>query len=167
MSKTTLLLALGLVAAGCHAAPCGGCADWETCNAATDECVLNSGTRFDLVADDGDVPGDSWDPFFGPPDPYICASDGVDEQCSSIQSDDSSPKWNETLLTGLDGSALLTMTLSFDYEDSDLDSPDLICSAGVTLTAAELHAGGFRFNCSNGSSARFTLHNTDRGAPVL
>ena len=61
MSKTTLLLVLGLVAAGCHAAPCGGCADWETCNAATDECVLNAGTRFDLVADDGDVPGDSWD----------------------------------------------------------------------------------------------------------
>lgn len=89
------------------------------------------------------------------------------EQCSSIQSDDSSPTWNDTLLTGLDGSALMQTPLSFDYEDSDLDSPDLICTGGITITAAELHTGAFRISCSNGSSARFTLHNTDRGTPAL
>jgi hypothetical protein len=170
MTKTLLvgiasLLAVGV--AGCRTAPCGGCANWETCDAATDTCVLNAGTRFDLIADDGNVPGDNWDPFFGPPDPYICVSDGVMEQCSSIQSDDSSPKWNDTLLTGLDGSALLQAPLSFDYEDSDLDSPDLICTGGITITPAELHDGAFRVSCSNGSSARFTLHNTDRGTPAL
>ena len=77
------------------------------------------------------------------------------EQCS-----------NDTLLTSLDGSALLAAPLSFDYEDSDLDSPDLICSGGITLTAAELHAGAFRVGCSNGASARFTLHDTDRGTPA-
>jgi hypothetical protein len=167
MGKTTVLLFLGFVAAGCHAGPCGGCAEWETCDVTTDQCTLNAGTRFDLVADDGNVPGDSWDPFFGPPDPYICVSSTTDEGCSSIQSDDSSPTWNDTVLSNLDGSALLTTTLGFDYEDSDLDSPDLICSSAVTLTAADLHAGGFRFNCSNGSSARFTLKNTNRGTPTV
>ena len=100
MSKTTLLLVLGFVAAGCHAAPCGGCADWESCDVAADTCVLNAGTRFELVADDGSVPGDNWDPFFGLPDPYICADAGPGtEACSSIQSDDSTPKWNDTLAT--------------------------------------------------------------------
>ena len=93
------------------------------------QCVLNAGTRFDLVAVDGSVPGDNWDPFFGPPDPYICASDGVMEQCSSIQSDDATPKWNDTLLTGLDGEALLTTALAFDYEESDLDTPDPCAAA--------------------------------------
>jgi len=166
MVKTTLLL-LVLVAAGCHVAPCGGCADWETCDVAADACVLNANTRFDLVADDGSVPGDSWDPFFGPPDPYVCASGGGQEECSSIQSDDSTPSWNDTLLIGLDGDALLTTTLAIDYEDSDLDSPDRICSGAVTITAAELHAGGFTFHCSNSSWARFTLHNTDRGTPTV
>ena len=168
MTRTMLLaIAMVVAAAGCHMAPCGGCAEWETCNAATQECVLNVGARFDLVAVDGKVPGNDWDPLFGPPDPYICASDGLMEQCSSIQSDDSSPEWNDTLLTGLDGSALLQTPLSLDYEDSDVDSPDLICNGGVTLTAEELHAGGFRFNCSNGSYARFSLRNTDRGTPAL
>jgi hypothetical protein len=166
MGKTTLLL-LVLVAAGCHVAPCGGCADWETCDVAADVCTLNAGARFDLVAVDGSVPGDNWDPFFGPPDPYICASSGVMEECSSIQSDDATPKWNDTLLTGLDGEALLSAALALDYEDSDLDTPDLICRGVVTLTAAELHAGGFTFHCDNGSWARFSLHNTDRGTPTV
>ena len=167
MTKTTLLLILGFVAAGCHAAPCGGCAEWETCDAATDACVLNAGTRFDLVAVDGRVPGDNWDPFFGPPDPYICASDGELEQCSSIQSDDATPTWNDTLLTGLAGDALVAQPLSFDYDDSDLDSPDLICSGGYQVSAADVHAGGFTYRCNNGAYARFSLRNTDRGTPTL
>jgi hypothetical protein len=167
MGKAALLLVLGFVATGCRAAPCGGCAQWEACDVASDECVLNSGTRFDLVAVDGSVPGDSWDPFFGAPDPYVCASDGVMEQCSSIQADDATPTWNDTLLSGLAGDALLVTALSFDYEDSDLDTPDLICSGGFTLSPADLHAGGFTFRCNNGSYARFALHNTDRGAPAL
>jgi len=133
----------------------------------TDQCTLNAGTRFDLVADDGSVPGDSWDPFFGPPDPYVCVSGTTDEQCSSIQSDDSTPTWNDTLLTNLDGTALLGTTLGVDYEDSDLDSPDLICRGTVTISPEYLHAGGFRFNCSNGSYARFTLKNTNRGTPTV
>jgi hypothetical protein len=168
MVKTTmLLLVLGYVAAGCHVAPCGGCAEWETCDVATNACVLNDGARFDLVADDGRVPGDNWDPFFGPPDPYICVSSATDEECSSIQSDDAAPTWNATLLTNLDGAALLTTTLGFDYEDSDLDAPDLICRGALIITPEELHAGGFRFNCSNGSWARFTLKNTNRGTPTV
>src|SRR6478672_12985185 len=46
MGKTTVLLFLGFVAAGCHAGPCGGCAEWETCDVTTDQCTLNAGTRF-------------------------------------------------------------------------------------------------------------------------
>ena len=78
-------------------APCGGCADWETCDVAADQCVLNAGTRFDLVAVDGSVPGDNWDPFFGPPDPYICATRAPAQKLLVDPSDDSTPKWNETL----------------------------------------------------------------------
>jgi hypothetical protein len=170
MSNTKTLALVFLLtagAAGCRTAPCGGCAEWETCDVASDQCVLNAGTRFDLLADDGNVPGDNWDPFFGPPDPYICVSDATDQKCSSVQSDDATPTWNETLLTNLDGSALVQMPLAFDYEDSDVDSPDLICRGTLTLTPAWLHDGGFRFNCSNGSYASFTLRNTDRGTPPL
>jgi hypothetical protein len=165
--RNTMPLLLVLVAAGCHAAPCGGCADWETCDVATNTCALNAGTRFNLVADDGRVPGDSWDPFFGPPDPYVCVSVGGLEQCTTVQSDDSSPTWNQELFADLDGDALETMTMGVRYEDSDLDSDDSICSGSITVTSEEVHAGGFRFNCNNGSYANFTLRNTARGTPTV
>lgn len=161
--------AVGLLAllAGCHAAPCGGCPGWETCDVASNQCALNAGTRFDLVADDGKVPGDNWDPLFGPPDPYICASAGGVESCTMVQSDDSSPVWNQDLLADLSGDDLLTTTIALRYEDSDVDSDDLICNGFVTITPAELHDGGFVFSCSNGSYARFTLQNTERGTPTV
>ena len=161
-----LVGAIGLGAAGCHPSPCGGCAEWETCDAATTECVLNDGTRFDLVAADGEVPGDDWDPFFGPPDPFICVSAGGDEQCTSVDSDTHSPRWNQTLLTDLDGAALQTATLALRYDDSDLDSPDPICSGPLEMNAALVHDGGFRFDCGNGAYARFELMNTARGTPA-
>ena len=160
-------IALSTAAAGCHGGPCGGCPAWETCDVASDRCTLNAGARFDLVAVDGHVPGDNWDPFYGPPDPYICVSDGAMEQCSSVQSDDATPTWNDTLFTGLDGAALLQTPLSFDYEDSDVDSPDLICSGTVLITDAYVHDGGFRFDCSNGAYARFSLRNIDPGTPTV
>ena len=170
MTKWTLasvVAVLGFVAAGCHVAPCGGCAEWETCEQATQVCVLNNGTRFDLVADDGNVPGDNWDPFFGPPDPYICAGMNGTEGCTTEQSDDSSPSWNQEVLADLSGDSLLANAIGIRYEDSDLDSPDLICSGTVTVTTDELHAGGFRYNCGNGATARFTLKNIDRGTPAV
>ena len=155
-------------AAGCHTGPCGGCPAWETCDVAADQCVLNAGTVFDLVAVDGKVPGSDWDPFFGPPDPYICASVGGVENCSTVQSDDATPTWNQELLADLGGDALLTTPIGMRYEDSDLDTDDLICQGSVTITAAELHDGGFTFNCnSNGSYARFSLRNIDPGTPTV
>ncbi len=166
MREMTLLM-LGLMAAGCHAGPCGGCPGWESCDPASDQCVLNAGTRFDLVADDGRVPGDSWDPFFGPPDPYICASIGGVESCTTVQSDDATPTWNQELLADLDGDSLLATPIAMRYEDSDIDSDDLICSGVVTLTPQELHDGGFVFDCGNGPYARFTLHNTVPGTPTV
>ena len=57
--------------------------------------------------------------------------------------------------------------IALRYEDSDLDSDDLICSGSVTMTAGYLHDGGFTFNCGNGSTARFTLRNTNRGTPTV
>jgi C2 domain-containing protein len=167
MTKTMLLALLGMVAAGCHAAPCGGCAEWETCEAATNACALNAGTMFDLVADDGSVPGDNWDPFFGPPDPYICASVGGAEKCTEVDSDDATPSWDEELLADLSGDGLLSTPIAIRYEDSDIDGDDPICSGTVVVTASELHVGGFTFNCSNGSYARFTLHNSERGTPTV
>jgi hypothetical protein len=169
MRKLTIAgcLLIASLVAGCHTAPCGGCAQWETCDVAANQCVLNAGTVFDLVAVDGKVPGDNWDPFFGPPDPYICASLGGMEGCSTPQSDDSSPTWNQELLADLSGDGLLTANIGIRYEDSDLDSDDLICNGSVTVTGIELHDGGFNFNCSNGSVARFTLRNTNRGTPTV
>lgn len=169
MSKLTIAagLVLSFLVAGCHTGPCGGCADWETCDVASNQCVLNAGTVFDLVADDGKVPGSDWDPFYGPPDPYVCASLEGMESCSTPQSDDSSPSWNQELLADLGGDALLSARIGIRYEDSDLDSDDLICNGTITVTSAELHAGGFNFNCSNGSYARFTLRNTNRGTPTV
>lgn len=167
MRKTLwLVCAIGFGAAGCHPSPCGGCAEWESCDVVTDQCVINDGTRFDLVAADGKVPGDNWDPFFGPPDPFVCVAAGGDEQCSSDESDTTSPRWNQTLLTDLDGTALQTATLAVRYEDSDIDSPDPICSGPIELSAELVHDGGFVFRCSSGAYARFELMNTARGTPA-
>ena len=46
----------------------------------------------------------------------------------------------------------MTIGDALDYEDSDLDSarPDSAASS-LTVTAAELHAGGFTFRCNNGA----------------
>lgn len=163
-----LVWVLGIAAAaGCQPAPCGGCADWETCDATTMACVLNEGARFDLVAADGEVPGDDWDPFFGPPDPFVCvAALDTTEQCTSPDSDAHSPRWNQTLLTDLDGAALQTATLAVRYEDSDLDTPDSVCSGTVTMRPEYVHDGGFVFRCGNGADARFELLNTARGTPA-
>jgi hypothetical protein len=162
-----VLAVLGFLVAGCHAAPCGGCAQWETCDVASNQCALNAGTVFDLVADNGKVPGDSWDPFFGPPDPYVCASLGGMEGCSTQQSDDSSPSWNQELLADLSGDALASAQIAIRYEDSDLDSDDLICTGSVAVSAELLHDGGFTFHCGNGATATFTLRNTNRGTPTI
>jgi hypothetical protein len=165
LAMTTTMM---LWATGCHPAPCGGCADYESCDVAANQCVLNTGARFDLVADRGNVPGDNWDPFFGPPDPFLCLSiAGTAEQCSTPQSDDSSPKWGQTLLTDLDGDRLLTTPLGFRYEDSDIDSADSICSGAVTITRQYLHDGAFNINCSNGAWARVALQNVERGTPTV
>ena len=167
MRKTTFaaLAVLGFLVAGCHVAPCGGCAKWETCDVAADQCVLNAGTVFDLIAEDGKVPGD-WDPFFGPPDPYICASVVGMEGCTSAQSDDSTPEWHQQVLADLGGDALLMTPIGVRYVDSDVDSDDPICSGSVTITPTLLHEGGFTFNC-HGPTARFTLANTNRGTPAV
>jgi hypothetical protein len=167
MRNAMLLLGIGWMATGCHVAPCGGCPAWETCDVAADQCTLNAGTRFDLVAVDGKVGGSDWDPLFGPPDPYVCAAVAGVESCSTVQSDDSSPQWNQELVADLAGEDLLTTAISVRYDDSDLDSDDTICSASITLTAEELHGGGFSFNCGNGSYARFALRNTDPGTPTV
>ncbi len=156
----------GWVAAGCARKPCGGCADYAWCDAITDECVINDGARFDLEATDGKVPGSSWDPFYGPPDPYVCVGgEGQVEQCTADDSDSHSPKWYTVLLTDLDGARLQTEGLLIRYEDSDLDAPDHICSGPVLLKAQWINDGGFTFNCSNGANAHFRLHNTALGTP--
>jgi hypothetical protein len=169
--RTPTLFALAFAVsatAGCHPLPCGGCANYETCSLVTNECVLNANTRFDLEAVDGDVPGDNWDPFFGPPDPYICVSSAnAAEQCTMPDSDTHSPSWHTVLLSDLDGTQLLATGLAMRYLDSDVDAPDLICSGPLTLQESWIHQGGFTYRCSNGADARFALHNTDRGTPAL
>jgi hypothetical protein len=166
-SMSVLCFGASLLAlAGCHALPCGGCADYETCEPLTNRCALNDGTRFDLEAVDGEVPGDDWDPFWGPPDPYICVSAAnAAEQCTTPDSDTHSPKWNTILLTDLDGTQLLTSPLQMHYWDSDVDAPDSICAFPVTLQESWLHSGGFEYTCGNGASVHFALHNTVRGTP--
>jgi hypothetical protein len=157
-----------LASAGCHTGPCGGCADYETCNLATNACVLNTGARFDLWATHGSVPGDNWDPFFGPPDPYICVTPpGHQELCTTNVSDSHSPKWNQRVGVDLDGATLTTTSLAFRYEDSDIDTPDLICSGTMMFTSQYIHEGGMSINCSNGSNASFDLRATALGTNPL
>jgi hypothetical protein len=165
---TMLVATAMLVVAGCHAGPCGGCADYETCNTVSNMCVLNTGARFDLYATSGHVDGDSWDPFFGPPDPYVCVTvPGQQEYCTSPQSDTHSPKWNEQLVIDLDGDTLEATSIAVRYEDSDLDSPDHICSGHIQFTAEFVHDAGLTMRCSNGASAGFELKNTARGTPAF
>ena len=167
MRHFLLLVVVGVALVGCQREPCGGCAEYESCAVAANQCVLNDGARFDLEAVDGEVPGDNWDPLFGPPDPYICVS-GQDqpEQCTKVESDTHSPAWQQVVLTDLDGAMLLTQPLNYRYEDSDLDSDDLICAGPITLENAWVNKGGFAFKCSNGSYANFALHNTVVGTPA-
>ncbi len=167
--RDLLLLAVSVLATtGCRPLEaCGGCAAYESCDTASNQCVLNDGARFDLEAVDGNVPGDDWDPFFGPPDPYICVSgQSSAEQCTTVKSDTHTPTWNQVLLSDLDGAALLSEPLAYRYEDSDLDSDDLICEGPLTLENEWVNKGGFSFRCSNGSYANFALHNTVVGTPV-
>jgi hypothetical protein len=165
--RDLMLLATVAAAVGCQRPPCGGCADYETCSPTTDACVLNDGARFDLEAVDGHVPGDDWDPLFGPPDPYICvAGQGQAEQCTTVDSDTHSPSWKQVLLADLDGAALLAEPLAIRYDDSDLDADDPICAGPLTLQNDWINHGGFSFRCgSNGSYANFALHNTVVGTP--
>jgi len=168
MRATTMAMAV-LMIAGCHTGPCGGCPDYETCNPATNACVLNTGARFDLWATTGHVDGDNWDPFFGPPDPYICVTPpGHEELCTSNISDSHSPKWNQQVAVDLDGATLIGAPLHVRYEDSDVDSPDLICQGTIAFTAEYVHDGGIGFRCSNGSaSANFDLRATFVGTNPL
>jgi hypothetical protein len=162
-----LLATLGAATAGCRHRVCGGCADWAYCDDDSNQCVINEGARFDLEAADGKVPGDDWDPFFGPPDPYVCVSgQGQPEQCTNDDSDSHSPRWNTVLLTNLDGALLQTEPLQIRYEDSDFDASDHICAGPVLLQASWINAGAFTYTCGNGASARFRLNNTVRGTPA-
>jgi hypothetical protein len=165
---TMVLAALTMAAVGCHGAACGGCPDYETCDVAANACVLNRGVRFDLYATHGRVDGDNWDPFFGPPDPFICVTPAGDmELCTTIDSDTHSPKWNEQVAVDLDGDTLATRPIAVRYEDSDLDSPDQICAATVMFTPELIHLGGMTFNCSSQANAVLELRATNEGTSPL
>src|ERR1043166_4192103 len=45
VAALSMLMAMTVAAAGCHTGPCGGCAEYETCNVATNACVLNDGAQ--------------------------------------------------------------------------------------------------------------------------
>jgi len=118
--------------------PCPGCAA--------------GGGSWDLIADGAEINGD-YDPI-GPPDPYLCVTVGGTARCSSQRSDTSSPRWSQTIATGL-SAAELTRALPvalWDVDTGGLDSNDLICSTTVTVSDDNLEAGGVRFNCSNGTT---------------
>ncbi|MDB4966660.1 MAG: hypothetical protein JWN44_2349 [Myxococcales bacterium] len=168
MGNWTLLATLAVAIAGCHPQPCGGCADYETCDVAANACVLNTGARFDLYATHGRVDGDNWDPFFGPPDPFVCVRPaGQMELCTSAISDSHTPKWDQQVAVDLDGATLTTAPMAVRYEDSDIDAADPICSGNFTFTAKLVHEGGLSFNCSNGASANFELRAINLGTNPL
>jgi hypothetical protein len=144
-----IMMLMSLMWAGCGTSdpltwqPCAGCA--------------TAGATWSLIADGAEINGD-YDPI-GPPDPYICVTVGGATHCSSQQSDTSTPRWSETLATGLTTAELTTGALPvamWDVDTGGFDSNDLICSTELTVTADNLEAGGIRFTCSsNGTTAAF------------
>lgn len=126
---------------------------WKTCSG-----CANAGT-WELIADGAEIRGD-YDPV-GPPDPYLCVTVLGHSHCTSNQSDTSSPRWSQTLATSLATSDLTAAPLAVALWDADtggLDSDDLICSTSVAITAADLEAGGIRFDCSTANAAFLFQH---------
>ena len=127
---------------------------WKTCSG----CATAGGT-WDLIADGAEIRGD-YDPV-GPPDPYLCVTVQGHTHCTANQSDTSTPRWSQTLATSLTTSDLTSAPLPVALWDADtggLDSDDFICSTDVTITAADLEAGGIRFDCTNGDASFLFQH---------
>ena len=100
---------------------------------------------------------------------FVCVTPpGHEELCTSNISDSHSPRWNQQVAVDLDGATLTTTALGVRYEDSDVDSPDLICQGTMTFTPQYIHEGGIGFRCSNGgASVNFELRATALGTNPL
>jgi hypothetical protein len=165
LNKSVGVILIGLVVAGCRL-PCGGCAQWETCEASTSQCVVNAGARFDLIAVDGNVSNADRTILNGIPNPEICVDLGG-EVCSVAETLTYSPTWNQKLAGDLDAASLLATPIPMRFVDSEPFGNSVeICDGNATITEAYLHASAFRFGCSNGSYVNFELKNVAVGTGV-
>jgi hypothetical protein len=163
MRQTLLLLGVGMgIALGGCDLPCGGCADFESCNPGETHCALNAGATFDLIVTSGYVSTNGRTLTDGLPSPQICVTIGG-PVCSTIQDITYYPTWNQTLFSGLDGAALIQTPIPMSYIDKGIFSDVTICDGTVTMLESYLHDGGFNFNCNNGSYVTFRLSNVDHG----
>lgn len=140
-------------ATGCQpgnkASACGtggeGCIDCgvgRTCSAAA--CQLDRTSLWDVyisfaVVPDKNKAGQSWDPFNGPPDPYlkVFTSEGtsIHSGQTSVAMNTTFPFWAETPVKGVKASELLANT-SIEIWDSDIDFDDYIGGCKLALKPA-------------------------------
>jgi hypothetical protein len=123
---------------------------WNKCPG----CAQDPSGSWDLIADGAEIEGD-YD-VVGPPDPYMCITVKGASECTTSQSDNASPRWNEVVASSLSTADLTVASLSVRLSDKDtggLDTNDSICSTSIHITADDLEDGGIRFSCSRGTAA--------------
>ena len=139
---------------------CVRCGTGRTCNATTRSCALDPNGTWNFVVNVAFIPaankgGGAWDPFSGPPDPYLKAfsSQGASTHTGQTLTltDTLSPTWAVAVLTNVKASELMN-NLSFELWDSDLDFDDFIGGCQVPLTAANFDGGLYTRVCGATSS---------------
>jgi hypothetical protein len=149
---------------GARCAPCGS---HHTCTASGSggACHVDPASRWGILITSGTIPatnsgGGSWDPLNGLPDPYVTVVVDTSNGSTSRRDDNLSPVWNETVLSGLSASDILTHNAEFELFDYDFPiGDDTIGFCGMVIPesafdGAEHDAG----TCDTaGLSIRFQL----------
>lgn len=140
---------------------CVTCGDGRACDAGA--CVVDPASRWELILVSGEVSANNpmdepWD-VIGTADPIVTfeltdPTNGVTyAETSSVAQDDTTPSWNESLLTGVPARAFEQMLV--DVWDSDLDLDDYVCGMNIDLssdpaTYQDLFSGAvFSAECTN------------------
>jgi hypothetical protein len=152
---------------GVDGARCAPCGSHRTCMASGSggACHVDPASLWGIMITSGTIPatnsgGGSWDPLNGSPDPYVTVVVDASSGSTSRRDDSLSPVWNETVLSGLSASDILTHNAEFEVFDYDFPiGDDTIGFCGMVIPesafdGAEHDAG----TCDTaGLSVRFQL----------